>query len=77
MRIEVLLNNPTMFDWWPKDIPQPSLDEYKAAELRYKKTIRKNDISDYRSGLCFVMSTYHPFIWLRFFFPYPSLRLSI
>ncbi len=57
----------TMFSGWPVGIPRPTIEEYHAAELRYKKSIHENDFSDYGSGLSFVMSTYSPFVWLPFF----------
>ena len=65
--LEVLFNNETMFLGWPKNIPLPTIEEYRIAESRYKKSIHKDDNSDYRCGLSFVMSTYHPFVWLHFF----------
>ena len=62
-----IINNETMFLGWPTGIPRPTIEEYHAAGLRYKKSIHENDFSDYRSGLSFVMSTYSSFVWLPFF----------
>lgn len=72
-------NYPMMWEQWLKEVPRPTLEEFKLAEKRYKDDIIKNDAelakegrvdwSDWRSGLIFVMSTYNRWIWWKYFFP--------
>jgi len=56
---------------WPADRPEPKVEEMEVAKVRYRADIAKypNDTSDWCFGLEFAMATYHPLMWLGFFFP--------
>ena len=45
----------------------PTQEEWNTAVKKYRKTVKEFDLSDYPSGLEFVMCTYSPEIWLKFF----------
>lgn len=72
-----LEERPAMWSGWPKDRPLPTLEQYKKAEEKYREEIRvndkrlaidgKSDLSDWRMGLSFVMSTYSRFVWIGYF----------
>ncbi len=45
----------------------PSPAQFAAAEQRYLASLKPGDVSDYAMGLRFVMATYTPYVWERFF----------
>ena len=69
-----------MFDQWPASRPRPTPEEGEAARGRYHAELRAAldayrrgegplDDTDWPAGLSFVMATYNPLLWLKYFFP--------
>lgn len=66
--------DPDFWKWqthWPKQHPMPTDEEFETARALYRADceywMAQGDVSDFNMGLEFVMTTYAPFLWLKFF----------
>jgi len=72
--ITVNIDHPTpQWEQWPKNRPYPTEEEFNKAEERYRdgKLAKEGiiDLSDWKMGFKFVMSTYARSAWWHYFFP--------